>query len=225
MGNHEDVRWCALTDPEGEGAVFVAADRLSVSALQYSALDLILASHPYQLPVAGDTYLHLDAAVTGLGGNSCGQGGPLEQDRVFAGHHDMGFIIRPVGKDLNVTANVVPAGEMPLTIMRNRAGAVELSSARKNAVICYTIDGKGKAKEYAEAIPFRNGGTVKAWFKDNPKINATVSFSKIESIQTEVVYTSSEESGYGDAKNLTMVIRIRSGIRCFLLPLLNIRIG
>lgn len=203
MGNHEDVRWCALTDPEGEGAVFVAADRLSVSALQYSALDLILASHPYQLPVAGDTYLHLDVAVTGLGGNSCGQGGPLEQDRVFAGHHDMGFIIRPVGKDLNVTANVVPAGEMPLTIMRNRAGAVELSSARKNAVICYTIDGKGKAKEYAEAIPFRNGGTVKAWFKDNPKINATVSFSKIESIQTEVVYTSSEESGYGDAKNLT----------------------
>jgi len=62
-------------------------------------LDLILASHPYQLPVAGDTYLHLDAAVTGLGGNSCGQGGPLEQDRVFAGHHDMGFIIRPAGKD------------------------------------------------------------------------------------------------------------------------------
>ncbi|MBP8848675.1 MAG: discoidin domain-containing protein, partial [Parabacteroides sp.] len=203
MGNHEDVRWCALTDPDGEGAVFVATDRLSVSALQYSALDLILASHPYQLPVAGDTYLHLDAAVTGLGGNSCGQGGPLEQDRVFAGHHDMGFIIRPAGKDVTVTANVAPAGEMPLTIMRNRAGSVELSSARKDAVICYTTDGKGKAKEYSEAIPFRNGGTVKAWFKDNPKINATASFSKIESIQTEVVYTSSEESGYGDAKNLT----------------------
>ena len=203
MGNHEDVRWCALTDPDGEGAVFVATDRLSVSALQYSALDLILASHPYQLPVAGDTYLHLDAAVTGLGGNSCGQGGPLEQDRVFAGHHDMGFIIRPAGKDVTVTANVAPAGEMPLTIMRNRAGSVELSSARKDAVICYTTDGEGKAKEYSEAIPFRNGGTVKAWFKDNPKINATASFSKIESIQTEVVYTSSEESGYGDAKNLT----------------------
>ena len=203
MGNHEDVRWCALTDPDGEGAVFVATDRLSVSALQYSALDLILASHPYQLPVAGDTYLHLDAAVTGLGGNSCGQGGPLEQDRVFAGHHDMGFIIRPAGKDVTVMANVAPAGEMPLTIMRNRAGSVELSSARKDAVICYTTDGKGKAKEYSEAIPFRNGGTVKAWFKDNPKINATASFSKIESIQTEVVYTSSEESGYGDAKNLT----------------------
>ncbi|MBP9508018.1 MAG: DUF4981 domain-containing protein, partial [Bacteroides sp.] len=81
MGNHEDVRWCALTNNNGNGAVFVATDRLSVSALPYSALDLILASHPYQLPAATDTYLHLDAAVTGLGGNSCGQGGPLEQDR------------------------------------------------------------------------------------------------------------------------------------------------
>ena len=73
MGNHEDVRWCALTNQAGNGAVFVATDRLSASALQYSALDLILASHPYQLPKAGDTYLHLDCAVTGLGGNSCGQ--------------------------------------------------------------------------------------------------------------------------------------------------------
>lgn len=51
MGNHEDVRWCALTDPEGEGAVFVAADRLSVSALQYSALDLIFGFS--SLPIAG----------------------------------------------------------------------------------------------------------------------------------------------------------------------------
>lgn len=44
MGNHEDVRWCALTNQAGNGAVFVATDRLSASALQYSALDLILAS-------------------------------------------------------------------------------------------------------------------------------------------------------------------------------------
>ena len=145
MANHEDVRWCALTNAAGEGAVFVASDRLSASALQYSALDMILAPHPYQLPVAGDTYLHLDAAVTGLGGNSCGQGGPLEQDRVFAGHHDMGFIIRPAGKDLTTIANVAVAGEMPLTIMRNRAGAVELSSARKGAVICYAIRWKRKS--------------------------------------------------------------------------------
>lgn len=202
MANHEDVRWCALTNKAGNGAVFVATDRLSVSALPYSALDLILASHPYQLPAVGDTYLHLDAAVTGLGGNSCGQGGPLEQDRVFANHHNMGFIIRPAAKDLAATANVAPAGEMPLSITRNRAGAVSITSPKAGAVICYTVD-KSKTKTYDAPIALRNGGTVTAWFKDAPYIKASIAFEKIESIQTEVVYASSEESDGGEAKNLT----------------------
>lgn len=203
MGNHEDVRWCALTNQEGQGAVFIATDRLSVSALQYSALDLILASHPYQLPEAGDTYLHLDCAVTGLGGNSCGQGGPLVQDRVFAGQHNMGFIIRPAGgKDLATIANVAPAGDIPLSITRTPAGMVELTSAKKDAVFCYTIDGSKKVQEYKEPIPLRNGGTVKAWYKDNQDISAVMKFEKIESIQMQVVYASSQESGDGDAANL-----------------------
>ena len=203
MGNHEDVRWCALTNQAGNGAVFIATDRLSASALQYSALDLILASHPYQLPKAGDTYLHLDCAVTGLGGNSCGQGGPLVHDRVFANQHSMGFIIRPAGKELSVVANVAPAGDLPLSITRTPAGMVELTSAKKDAVICYSIDGSKKVQEYTEPVPMRNGGTIKAWYKDSKDISSTMKFEKIESIQTQVVYASSQESGEGDASHLT----------------------
>ncbi len=203
MGNHEDVRWCALTNQAGNGAVFIATDRLSASALQYSALDLILASHPYQLPKAGDTYLHLDCAVTGLGGNSCGQGGPLIHDRVFANQHSMGFIIRPAGKELSVVANVAPAGDLPLSITRTPAGMVELTSAKKDAVICYSIDGSKKVQEYTEPVPMRNGGTIKAWYKDSKDISSTMKFEKIESIQTQVVYASSQESGEGDASHLT----------------------
>lgn len=203
MGNHEDVRWCALTNQAGNGAIFIATDRLSASALQYSALDLILASHPYQLPKAGDTYLHLDCAVTGLGGNSCGQGGPLLPDRVFANKHDMGFIIRPAGKDLTAIANIAPAGEIPISITRDATGKVELNSAKKDAIICYTIDKSKKVQEYKKPIPLRNGGTVKAWYKDNREIQVTREFEKIESIQTQVVYASSQESGDGDASNLT----------------------
>ncbi len=202
MGNHEDVRWCALTNNAGNGAVFVATDRLSASALPYSSMDMTLAPHPYELPPVGDTYLHLDIAVTGLGGNSCGQGAPLMPDRVFAEHNNMGFIIRPAGKDLSVTANVAPSGELPLSITRTRTGAVEISSTKKDAIIYYTL-GKAKAKEYTEPIPLRDGGIITAWFKDTPAIKATMSFDKIESIQTEVVYTSSQEVGYGDATNLT----------------------
>ena len=202
MGNHEDVRWCALTNQANQGAVFIATDRLSVSALPYSAQDLILASHPYQLPQASDTWLHLDAAVTGLGGNSCGQGGPLVADRVFANNHNFGFIIRPAGKDLSKIANIAPAGEIPLSITRSKSGTVEITSARKNATICYTV-GKSKVKEYTTPISLREGGLVTAWFKDRPAIKTKISFEKQENIQTVVIYASSQEAGEGDASHLT----------------------
>lgn len=202
MANHEDVRWCALTDEGGNGVVFVATDRLSVSALPYSALDLTLAPHPYQLPAAGDTYLHLDAAVTGLGGNSCGQGGPLVQDRVSAGHHTTGFIIRPAGKDLSATAHVAPAGEIPLSVLRDRTGLAQLSSVRKDAPMCYRI-GKGKTQNYTDPLPFREGGSITAWYQDCPEFKTTVNFPKIETIQTVVINTSSQESDGGEATNLT----------------------
>ena len=202
MGNHEDVRWCALTDKAGKGAIFIATNRLSTSALQYSALDMILAGHPYQLPKAGDTYLHLDLAVTGLGGNSCGQGGPLMHDRVFAGQNNISFIIRPAAQDLSAAAQVAPAGDIPLTITRGRTGMVELSSIDKDAAILYTINKGKKAKQYTEPISMRDGGTVTAWFANNPSIKTTTTFKKLETIQTEVIYASSEEVGDGDAKNL-----------------------
>ncbi len=100
IGNREDVRWLSLTDDHGDGAVFIPArDNMAASALQYSPVELILARHPYLLPKPTDTYLEIDAAVTGLGGNSCGQGGPLEQDRVKAVHTELGFMISPVAKD------------------------------------------------------------------------------------------------------------------------------
>lgn len=108
MGNREDVRWCALTDLSGNGVSFIAADRLSVSALPWSAMEMTLAPHPHQLPESTGTHLHLDTGVTGLGGKSCGQGPPLEPDQIKAGNQSMGFIIRPVSKGLfTQTANVV----------------------------------------------------------------------------------------------------------------------
>lgn len=202
MANHEDVRWCALTDKAGAGAVFVATDRLSVTALPYSSADLVLASHPYQLPAVGDTYLHLDAAVTGLGGNSCGQGGPLENDRVKAVQHSMGFIIRPAGKNLSETALVAPSGDVPISISRSSVGELKISSSKKDAAIMYSINGS-KAQEYSSVLTLRDAATVTAWFKGNADMKTTMVFAKIESIKTKVIFTSSEEAGEGNASNLT----------------------
>ena len=202
MGNHEDVRWCTLTNEAGTGAAFIAGSPVSVSALPYSALDMILASHPYQLPRSEEVYLHIDCAVTGLGGNSCGQGGPLLEDRVFADTHSLSFAIRPVTADGEQVCNVVPVGEKPLTMERTMSG-VEIKSLKGDKPICYELNRDGKVHEYHSPIPLREGGTVKAWLKDRKQLSVLMEFVPAESTQTKVVYASSQEAGTGDASHLT----------------------
>ena len=98
QGNREEVRWCAVTKSQQQGVVFISDSTMSASALPWSQQELTLAAHPYQLPKSSGTHLHLDAKVTGLGGASCGQGGPLTPDQVRSTPTTFGFIIRPAVK-------------------------------------------------------------------------------------------------------------------------------
>ena len=98
QGNREEVRWCAVTNSQQQGVVFISDSTMSASALPWSQQELTLAAHPYQLPKSSGTHLHLDAKVTGLGGASCGQGGPLTPDQVRSTSTTFGFIIRPAVK-------------------------------------------------------------------------------------------------------------------------------
>ena len=204
MGNREDVRWCALTDEAGNGAQFISTTTFSASALPWSAMQMVEAPHPYQLPKSDGNDLHLDLKVMGLGGNSCGQGGPLEEDRIKAGNHSMVFIIRPVQKsyDMSERAKVSAAGDMPLGVARDRAGKVTISTEKKDAVICYTLNGNKKVQTYSEPINMRNGGTITVWEKSNDKLKTTMTFEKIETVPVEVMYASSVESGEGDPGHL-----------------------
>lgn len=204
MANHEETRWCALTEG-GAGVMFIATGGMAVSALPYQALDMAVSGHIYQLPKPGDTVLHLDAMVSGLGGNSCGQGGPLPHDRAYASQRDFGFIIRPVSStnDLARLAKVEPAGQVPISITRSRNGVVTVSSSKKDAVLCYSLNG-GAAKDYTKAFTLRAGGKVKAWYKGDKGSEMTMEFNKLEKIATTVVFASSEEPGGGNAaRNLT----------------------
>ncbi len=99
QGNREEVRWCAVTNGNKQGVVFIADSVMSASALPWSQQELTLAAHPYQLPESQGTHLHLDAKVTGLGGASCGQGGPLTPDQTRSVPYGFGFVIRPVQLD------------------------------------------------------------------------------------------------------------------------------
>ena len=211
MGNREDVRWIALTDEAGRGAAFIADGQMSTSALPWSQLEIIKAAHPYQLPKSTGVHLHLDAKVTGLGGNSCGQGGPLTPDRAKAVGTNFGFIIRPlnIGRamigQINETAKVAAAGEKPVTISHTRMGMVSLSAPDANRTIMYTLNDEPakKAKVYSVPVNMAEGGTIKVWYKDNPAFVMSSTFAKIESVPLEVVYASSEETGEGDAEHLT----------------------
>ena len=204
MGNHEEVRWAALTDAQGQGAAFVADGIMSASALPWSEVAITEAGHPYQLPESDGVYLHLDAKVTGLGGNSCGQGAPLVPDRAKAAIRNFGFIIRPVASsaNLNEVVNVVASGETPIIVSRDKEGITTLSSDDSRTIM-YSLNGAKKGKAYTEPLNLREGATLKVWYDGNPKLYAIHQLPRIESVPLEVVYASSQEPREGDATHLT----------------------
>ncbi len=216
MGNREDVHWCALTTEEGYGVQFIAdyAGLMSTSALPWSDLQMTLAAHPHELPESTGTYLHLDCKVNGLGGNSCGQGGPLEEDRVKGALHQFKFLIRPLsqGDDMVERSHVTYPDLFPITIVRDRAGYLTFNDYERveGYGIMYTItplDGRGKPgtpKLYdGNPIPMQGGGTVTAWRESESDTKATAMFPRIERIPVEVVFVSSEEGPGGEvATNL-----------------------
>ena len=199
MGNREDVRWCALQDKEGDGLAFASQlGTMSTSALPWSALQLTLAQHPHELPESDGTYLHLDCKVNGMGGNSCGQGGPLKPDRVLGAHHQMKLLIAPVKGDDELSGSWIKRRNIlaPLAILRDKAGKVTIQGDPKTndwgSCIYYKI-GKGKVQKYAEPFDLHEGGAVSAWYKDCEELPTSATFERIEKVPVEVVYVSSEE--------------------------------
>lgn len=206
MGNREDVRWCSLRDVEGTGLLFVSElGTMSTSALPWSALQMTLAQHPYELPESDGTYLHLDCKVNGLGGNSCGQGGPLKQDRVQGALHQMKIMICPLNKDDE--AGVIRRSILcPVAIYRDKAGKVTIAGDPEYGLeeypICYRV-GKGKVGKYTGIFNFQQGGTIYAWYEGDEKNPISATFEKIETVPLDVAYVSSEEGPGGEvAKNL-----------------------
>ena len=209
MGNREDVRWCALRDGQGDGLLFVSElGTMSTSALPWSALQLTKAQHPHELPASDGTYLHLDCKVNGMGGNSCGQGGPLKKDRVLGALHQMKLLIAPVGEgdELSGTSAVRRSHLCPVAILRDKAGKVTIVGdtydSGETPSVLYRIAG-GKPQKYTEPFDFKQGGTVVAWYEKSAAIKTSAAFEKIEKVPVEVVYVSSEEGPGGEyGKNL-----------------------
>ena len=205
MGNHEEVRWAALTDAKGQGAAFIADGIMSASALPWSEMGITESAHPYQLPQSDGVYLHLDAKVTGLGGNSCGQGAPLLPDRAKAEIRNFGFIIRPLAdaKNLQETVKVAASGETPIIVSRDKEGLTTVSALDATRTLMYSLNGAKKGKVYTEPLNLREGGELKVWYEGNPWLYFVSHLPRIENVPLEVVYASSQEPREGDAAHLT----------------------
>ncbi len=202
MGNREEVRWLSLTDAVGDGLLVRADSTFSCSVLPWSALELMGAAHPYQLPAPEAMHIHVDAKVRGLGGASCGPG-PLQEDLVRAGDvGSFGFLLRPVsGGNAASQGHVRATGPRPIIFSRSRVGTLTLRSADTARTILYALNG-GKFKPYAAPIALRDGGTVTARYSDAPGLVFTNTYARIDSLPLEVIYVSSREPGEGDAEHL-----------------------
>ncbi len=71
-GHHTDVRWGALWNGRGRGAVFSAAGLFGFNATHYSVEDLHTARHTINLHPRKETILYIDCFHRGLGTASCG---------------------------------------------------------------------------------------------------------------------------------------------------------
>lgn len=98
-GNRADVRWAALTDPDGYGLLATADATFEFSAARFTAEDLTLARHIHEVPRREVITWNLDHRHTGLGGNSCGPG-TLPQYRIAPAPTRFTFRLCPLQGDV-----------------------------------------------------------------------------------------------------------------------------
>ncbi|MDR3220041.1 MAG: DUF4981 domain-containing protein [Dysgonamonadaceae bacterium] len=95
-GNKEGIRWLKLCDKKGKGLSFTClSGQMSGSALHFTAADLNVATHAYQLHPREEIILSLDAIMLGLGNSSCGPG-VLKKYAIEKKTYYLNFIIHPL---------------------------------------------------------------------------------------------------------------------------------
>ncbi|MBP7937315.1 MAG: DUF4981 domain-containing protein [Phycisphaerae bacterium] len=93
-GNKTDVRWTALTGPNGIGLLAVGMPLLSVNALPFTTDDLEGPEHPYQITRRDFVTLNLDLKQMGVGGDDSWGALPHEEYRIKPDPYTYAFRLR-----------------------------------------------------------------------------------------------------------------------------------
>lgn len=152
-GNHEDVRWAALTS-DGRPGLLAQADGtlLQVSALPYTDEVMTPIEYTVDLPPSESTVVTLATRTLGVGSNGCGPR-PLEPCVVRTGPSTFSYVLRavPAGSTVGplraLGRGLLPRGRVgPVLAQRDAHGHVELTTATQGATIEYSTDGQSWRK-------------------------------------------------------------------------------
>jgi beta-galactosidase len=163
-GNHEDVRWVALSGGKLPSLLAVSdSGPMQISALPYTDEQLAVPEYSVDLPEPGVTALTLSRETLGVGSNSCGPR-PLEEYIVWSEPAAFTYVLRllPAGQN-NIAFParlVVPRDRVaPVLAARDGHGRVSLECETRGARIEYAVDG-GAWQAYAAPFEMKRAAVV-----------------------------------------------------------------
>lgn len=110
-GNHQDVRWAALTGDKIPGLMAQSkGPLLQISALPYTDEEMDIRDYSVDLPPSDKTVLTLSAKTLGVGSNSCGPR-PLDPYIVWSDPTEFSYVLQ-----------ILPEGERDFSRYRAASG-------------------------------------------------------------------------------------------------------
>jgi beta-galactosidase len=92
-GGHEQVRWLTVTDETGHTVSFTSVTPFHFDAHRNTVEDYQNASHDHLLPKRGETYIHIDAAHSGIGSDMAWSSAVVPEHLVAAGTWHLRFCV------------------------------------------------------------------------------------------------------------------------------------
>lgn len=161
-GNHEDMRWVALSG-KGEPTLLAVAEG---APMQFSALpqrdeEMAKAAYRVDLPPVSETVLCLSSQTLGVGSAGCGPP-PLPQYRVPLKSTEFSYVLRilPGGvKDIpEIARELAPQDRVqPVAAVRGKDGLVALTAGGNK--VAWSLDGE-KWTEYTAPFEFSGPGML-----------------------------------------------------------------
>ena len=206
-GNHEDVRWAAVSGKGLPGlmAQAEAGGVLQACALPYTDEQMDPVEYTVDLPPSAASVFVIAARTTGVGSNGCGPR-PADEYIVWSTPATFSYVLRllPSGAKLPLAGRVqAPANRVkPVLASRDFNGTVTLNSETAGAKLEYALaDGAWQAYAAPFAAPDALQVLVRATASGMTGFESAIPLGKLDRRARWKVTASSFEKGEGEPGN------------------------